>query len=96
MERKELAKIKRRVKTLHRQLGKLGPIMRGSVVALGANKQIRFSVNKNKKTQMIYLGRKREEKAKKWSENYKKLKEIVDEMTDLNMILIKNDYAEEA
>ena len=95
MERKELAKINRRIKTLQRQLGKLGPIMRGSVVALGANKQIRFSVNKNKKTQMIYLGKKREAQAKKWSDNYKKLKEIVDEMTDLNMILIKNDYIEE-
>jgi len=92
MERKELAKLSRRVKSLHRQLSKLGPIMRGSVVRLGPNKQIRFSLNKNKKTQMIYLGAKREAKARECSENYKKMRDIVEEMTEINMILIKNDY----
>jgi hypothetical protein len=51
MDKKELAKMNRRVKTLQRQLGKLGPVMRGSVVIIGTrNKQPYFSVNKNKKT----------------------------------------------
>ena len=92
MERKTLEKMKRRVRTLHRQLEKLGPIMRGSVVELGPNKQIRFSLNKNKKTQMIYLGKKREAVARECSENYRTLRNIVEEMTEINMILIKNDY----
>jgi len=92
MERKQLAKLSRRVKVLQRKLGEIGPIMRGSVVVLGPKKQIRFSFNKNKKTKMIYLGEKREARAIEYSENYKKLKEIIDEMTELNMILVKNDY----
>ena len=58
MTKKELAKMKRRVKTLQAQLGKVGPLMRGSVVVIGTkNKQPYFSLNKNKKTKLIYLGK---------------------------------------
>jgi len=90
MEKTELMKMKRRVKTLQKQLGQLGPVMRGSVVVIGTrNKQPYFSLNKNKKTQLIYLGKKREEKAREFSQNYKKLLEIVEEMTTINMTLLK-------
>ena len=66
MGKKELAKMKRRVKTLQKQLGQLGPLMRGSVVVIGTrNKQPYFSLNKNKKTHLIYLGKKREDKARR-------------------------------
>ena len=59
MEKSELTKMKQRVKTLQNQLGKLGPVMRGSVVIIGTrNKQPYFSLNKNKKTRLIYLGKK--------------------------------------
>ena len=93
MEKRELAKIKRRLKVLHKEMTALGPIMRGSVVVIGTrNKQPYFSLNKNKKTQLIYLGKKREDKARQYSENYKRLREIVEEMTQLNMILIKNHH----
>ena len=82
--------MKRRVKTLQRQLGALGPVMRGSVVVIGTrNKQSYFSLNKDKKTKLIYLGKKREVRAKEYSNNYKKLLEIVEEMTILNMELLK-------
>lgn len=91
MKTRALDKVKRRVNTLQKQLGELGPVMRGSVVVIGTRKQICFSLNKNKKTQLIYLGKKREARAREYSANYKKLKEIVDEMTQLNMILIKED-----
>ena len=92
MDRKELAKMNRRVKTLQRQLGKLGPVMRGSVVIIGTrNKQSYFSLNKNKKTHLIYLGKKREHKAREYSRNYKKLLEIVEEMTIINMTLLKEN-----
>lgn len=90
MNKKEIAKMKRRVKTLQGKLGKLGPVMRGSVVVIGTrNKQPYFSLNKNKKTKMIYLGKQREEKARQYSDNYKELLAIVEEMTILNMKLLK-------
>jgi hypothetical protein len=92
MEKQELTKMKRRVKVLQKQLGQLGLVMRGSVVVIGTrNKQPYFSLNKNKKTHLIYLGKKREEKAKEYSRNYKKLLEIVEEMTMINMILLKEN-----
>ena len=92
MEKRELEKTRRRVNTLQKQLGELGPVMRGSVVIIGTRKQICFSLNKNKKTQLIYLGKNREARAREYSANYKKLREIVEEMTQLNMILIKENY----
>ena len=92
MDKKELMKMKRRIKTLQNQLGKLGPLMRGSVVVIGTrNKQPYFSLNKNKKTRLIYLGKKREDKAREYSQNYKKLLEIVEEMTIINMELLKEN-----
>jgi hypothetical protein len=92
MGKKELAKMKRRVKTLQKQLGQLGPLMRGSVVVIGTrNKQPYFSLNKNKKTHLIYLGKKREDKAREYSQNYQKLLEIVEEMTTINMTLLKEN-----
>jgi len=94
MTKVDLGKMKRRVKTLQRQLGRLGPVMRGSVVVIGTkNKQPYFSLNKNKKTKLIYLGKKRDARAREYSSNYKKLTEIVEEMTEINMLLLKEDYA---
>ncbi len=93
MTRKELGKVKRRVTILRNKLAKLGPIMRGSVTVLGTrNKQPYFSMNKEGKTKLIYLGKKRESLAREYSENHKQLKKIVDEMTELNMILLKKKY----
>jgi len=90
MDKKELAQMTRRLGTLQRQLGTLGPVMRGSVVIIGTrNKQPYFSLNKNKKTRLIYLGKSKEDKARKYSQNYKKLLEIVEEMTIINMTLLK-------
>ncbi|MHC4798533.1 MAG: hypothetical protein ACYTF1_18010 [Planctomycetota bacterium] len=43
MDQKEVIKMRRRVKTLHKQLAVLGPVMRGSVVIIGARyKQLLF------------------------------------------------------
>lgn len=92
MEKSERVKINRRVKTLQKQLGTLGPVMRGSVVIIGTrNKQPYFSLNKNKKTCLIYLGKEKEDTARQYSQNYKKLLDIVEEMTTLNMILLKEN-----
>ncbi len=92
MKKRKIAEKKRRVKTLQRQMAELGPVMRGSVVLIGTrNKQFYFSLNKDKKTRIIYLGKKREPRAREYSANYKKLLEIVEEMTILNMDLLKED-----
>ena len=92
MGKQEIEKMRKRVKALQKQLGLLGPVMRGSVVVIGTrNKQSYFSLNKDKKTHLIYLGKKRESRAKEYSSNYKKLLAIVEEMTLLNMKLLKED-----
>jgi hypothetical protein len=84
--------MKRRVKTLQKRMAQLGPVMRGSVVVIGTrNKQSYFSLNKDKKTHLIYLGKNREVRAREYSENYKKLLEIVEEMTMINMTLLKEN-----
>jgi len=92
MEKTELTRMKRRVKTLQKRMAQLGPVMRGSVVVIGSrNKQSYFSLNKDKKTHLIYLGKKREVRAREYSENYKKLLEIIEEMTMINMTLLKEN-----
>ena len=97
MDTQEIVGAKRQIKQLQRQLAGLGPLMRGSVVVIGTrNKQPYFSLNKDKKTRLIYLGRKREAKAREYSENYKRLLEIVEEMTALNMELLKHDSPEQS
>ena len=66
--------------------------MRGSVVIIRTrNKQPYFSLNKNKKTRLIYLGKKREDKAREYTKNYKKLLEIVEEMTIINITPLKEN-----
>ena len=84
--------MRRRVRKLQEELGQLGPVMRGSVVIIGTrNKQPYFSLNKDKRTRLIYLGQKRVARAQEYSQNYKRLLAIVEEMTILNMELIKRD-----
>jgi len=78
-----------RLGKLQRELARLGPIMRGSVVRLGPYKRPTFSLNKDQKTRLVYLGAEREQAAKTCSDNYRKLMDIVEEMTILNMHLLK-------
>jgi hypothetical protein len=95
MTKAQIGKAKRRLKELHKQLAGLGPIMRGTIVRIGTrNKQFYFSVNRDKKTRLIYLGNKREPLARPMSENHKELLSIVEEMTILNMELLKVDALE--
>jgi hypothetical protein len=95
MTKTQIGKAKRRLRELQDQLAELWPIMRGTIVRIGTrNKQFYFSVNKNKKTRLIYLGNQREPLARPMSENYKALLAIVEEMTALNMELLKVDALE--
>jgi hypothetical protein len=91
MENAEIERIKQDLEALRSEMAALGPVMRGSVVVIGTrNKQPYFSLNKDKKTKLIYLGRRREAEAREYSANHKRLLEVIDEMTILNMQLLKN------
>ena len=91
-QQKGVVAMQRRVRKLQEAMGYLGPLMRGSVVVIGTrNKQPYFSLNKDKRTRLIYLGQKRVELAISYSKNYKRLVAIVEEMTVLNMELLKRD-----
>ncbi len=63
--------------------------MRGSVVKIGPYKRPIFSTKKNQKTSLVYLGEDREQAAETCSDNYRKLLDIVEEMTILNIVLLK-------
>jgi len=90
--KKSVETMQRQVRKLQEELGQLGPVMRGSLVVIGTrNKQPYFSLNKDKRTRLIYLGQKRVALAREYSTNYKRLLAIVEEMTILNMELIKRD-----
>ncbi len=86
--------MKRSVKTLQGKMVKIGPVMRGSIVMLGERRQTFFSLNKDKKTHLIYLDSQREAIAREYSDNYKKLLAIIEEMTLLNMELLRKAYDE--
>ena len=95
MTLKEISTAKRRRQTLLRQLASVGPMMRGSIVTNGQkHRQPYFSVNKDKRTQLIYLGERRLPAAQTMVDNYKKLVLIVEELTTINMALLKNDSFE--
>ena len=96
--------IKRKLKMLHDKMSNLGPIMRGTVVLLGStcgnprckcargekHPQYYFSVNIGKKTKMMYLGKQKRIEAEQYSNNYKMLWDIIEEMTLLNFELLKS------
>ena len=97
---KELTKWR---ETLRKKMLALGPLMRGSVVELEGrcgnpncrcargqkHKRWYYSMSQRGKTKVIYLGKSREPLARQYSENYKALLEIVEEMTMINMQLLK-------
>lgn len=103
MDKTKIEKLKRRRTALEKRLRALGPLMRGSVVELAIrcgnancrcargekHKKIHFSMSSKGKTKMMYLGKKREPIARQYSENYRTLLEIVEEMTMVNMELLK-------
>jgi site-specific recombinase XerD len=90
VSKKNVDSMQKKLQTLQRQMMELGPLMRGSVVRIGTkSKQFYFSLNKDKKTRLIYLGEKRVALARQYSDNYKKLLCIVEKMTILNMEKVK-------
>jgi hypothetical protein len=92
MDKRKITGLKKKLAGLHAELAALGPLMRGSIVRIGTrNKQFYFSLNKDKKTRLIYLGQTREPRARRYAQNYRRLLEIAEAMTLINMELLKND-----
>ena len=90
MEKQEVEAARLRLRELKAEMSGLGPVMRGSVTLMGTRtKQFYFSLNKGGKTRLIFLGKKREPIARRYSDNHKRLLEIVDEMTLIYMDLLK-------
>lgn len=103
MDKKRIQELKNRRRTPKKKMAALGPLMRGSVVQLEAtcgnpncrcargrkHKKWYYSMSRKGKTKIIYLGKSREPLARQYSENYKALLEIVEEMTMINMQLPK-------
>jgi hypothetical protein len=88
----EVAALKARLAELGQEMASMGPLMRGSLVVIGTrNKQPYFSLNKDGKTKLIYLGKRREGKAREYSANYHRLLAVVEEMTAINMAMVKLD-----
>ena len=84
----------KRLERLRLKIDRLFPLMRGSVVSIGmVNKRPNYSLNMNGKTKMISLGHGKEIVARKWIDNYRKLLEVIDEMTLINIEIIRRmDY----
>lgn len=85
-------KIKTNIARLHaliKQLSAIGPFMRGSVVRLGPRKAPIFSLNKNKKTHLVYLGESRIAQAMRYSQNYQQLLDLSEQITLIVMELIR-------
>ena len=79
------------LKKLEKEYKKTVPVMRGSITFMGTkNKQPYFSLSLKGKTKVIYLGDKRAKIVKKYVENYKKSIELIDQMTLIQMEILKN------
>ena len=87
---KSLNSLHNRLQLLQSRIGGLFPLMRGSVVRIGTNgKHPTYSLNLKGKTRIVYLGEAKEQIVKTWIENYRKLQRIIDEMTLINIEVVK-------
>jgi hypothetical protein len=105
--KKTMEKPEMEIGRIREEIKELGPVMRGSVVELKnkcgnkncacargmKHRQIYFSVNLGGRTKMMFLGKKRKPEADVYSGNYRRMMELVDEMTLANMRLLKEKYA---
>jgi hypothetical protein len=87
---KSLASLQKRLCLLQSRIAALFPLMRGSVVRIGIkSKRPTYSLNLKGKTRIVYLGETKEPIVKAWIENYRTLQGIVDEMTLINIEVVK-------
>jgi hypothetical protein len=92
MNKEEINELKMELKRVKSEYKRTRPIMRGSITYMGTkNKQPYFSLSLKGKTKVIYLGDKRAKIAKKYVENYKRATELIDQMTLIQMQILKNN-----
>lgn len=90
MVQPSLKRATERLAEIQAEIQTLGPAMRGSVTIMGTrHKQPYFSASINGRTRLIYLGEERAETARRYVANYRRLAELIDEQTLLNMRLLK-------
>jgi hypothetical protein len=95
MDTRKYRRIEKKIAELQDVIRQLGPVMRGSVTQMGKrHKQPYFSIGIQKKTRVIYLGDKRAEKAREYVANYRRLLQAAEDMTILNMELLKMESPE--
>jgi len=84
--------IENNIELLHARLAQLatvGPFVRGSVVRLGPHQKPMLSLNKDRKTRLVYLGESRLDQALEYSQNYKRVLALIEEITTLVMELLR-------
>ena len=85
-----LSVLEKQLERLEVKAHKCFPLMKGCVTVIGGdNKLPRFTSKKNGKSYSMYLGDKKAEVAKKYIENYRKLNDIVNKMSEINLEIIK-------
>jgi len=104
MKDKSLSALYKERENLCKKLAKFKEIIRGSVVILrkpctypsckkcksGEKHPLPYlSQSKNGKTNLIYLPKHLREKAKKWVENYKGAKNIIERLSEVNFEILK-------
>ena len=108
MDKKTIHQLKRRKRTLEQRMASFIPLMRGTVVELATtcgnrrcrcahgdkHKKLYFSVSAHGKTKLIYLGKERANLARHYADNYKALAAVIDEMTLINMNLLRENALE--
>ena len=101
--KQSLAVLIKKRKSLRKFLTEITPILRGSVVTLGikcgnpnckcfrgeTHPSVYFSISKKGKTKIVYLGKKVQSQAEEWVDNYKKFKKIVDQLTEVNLEILR-------
>jgi hypothetical protein len=90
MAQASLERATERLAEIRAEIQTLGPAMRGSVTIMGTrHKQPYFSASIKGRTRLIYLGEQRAETARRYVASYRRLAELIDEQTLLNMRLLR-------
>jgi len=103
MNPKHLQRLQRQRNKLTEQIGKVGPFIRGSVVLLRRpcthpncrkcrsgekHPGLYLSVSTKGKTRLFYLPKAIQDKAKRWSENYRRLQGLLEGLHEINRKLL--------
>ena len=101
---KKIIQLEQKQKALLTRIKRIGTICRGSVVTLRQScnnmnckkcasgekhPQVYLSLSRHSKTKLIYLGKRKEKLAQKWTNNHKKLKQLIEDITDINFELLR-------